>query len=173
MYTRVLGDFKIIQSVLKVQDKTAPTVDDKHNVVNPTYPVTAPDTMFIQGLLENGGVASLALRSVRTAVDDCGFRWIISGTKGEIELTTKPGVISFLPPGSQIRVRKWGSEAYVVGFDTDEGEHISKISPFGINVARVWEAVAKGEEGAYASIEDSLKTHELLEKIHQDAIWAP
>lgn len=94
MYTRVLGNFKTVQSVLKVQDKSAKTLDDKYSVVDPTYPVTAPDTIFIQGVLENGGVASLTNRSVRAAVDDSGFRWIISGTKGEIELTTKPGVIA-------------------------------------------------------------------------------
>lgn len=170
----MLGNFTAVQSVLKVQDKTAKTLDDKYSVVDPAYLVTAPDTIFIQGLLENGGVASLALRSVRTAVDDTGFRWIISGNKGEIELTTKPGVIAFLPPGgSQIRVRKWGSEADVVDFETGEGEHVRKISPPGPNVARVWEAFAKGEEDGYASIEESLKTHELLEKIHKDAIWAP
>lgn len=170
----MVGNFEIIQSVLKVQDKLALTVDDKNSVVDPAYPVTAPDTIFIQGVLEKGALASLVLRSVRTAVDDCGFRWIITGTKGEIELTTKPGVMAFLPPGtSQIRVRKWGSEAYVVDYDTDEGEHISKIPPPGINVARVWEAFAKGDEDGYASIEESLKIHELLEKIHQDAIWAP
>lgn len=170
----MLGDFKVVQSILKVQDKTALTVDDKHNVVDPVYPVTAPDTMFIQGVLGNGGVASLALRSVRTAVDNSGFRWIITGTKGEIEVTTPPGVLAFLPPGaSQIRLRKWGSEAEVIDYDTDEGEHIRNIPPPGINVARVWEAFAKGEEDGYASIEESLKTHELLEKIHRDAIWAP
>jgi predicted dehydrogenase len=170
----VLGNFKVVQSVLKVQDKTARTVDGNYNVVDPEYPVTAPDTIFIQGILEKGGLASLTLRSIRTAVDDCGFRWIISGTKGEIELTTKPGVLAFLPPGeSQIRVRKWKSDAYVVPYDTDEGEHIRNIPPPGINVARVWEAVAKGDKDGYASIDDSLKTHELLEKIHRDAIWAP
>jgi predicted dehydrogenase len=170
----VLGNFKAVQSVFKVQDKTAKMVDDSYNVVDPAYPVTAPDTVFIQGVLENGGVASLALRSVRTAVDDSGFRWIISGTKGEIDLTTKPGMIAGLPSGgSQIRVRKWGSEAKVVEFEADEGEHINKISAQGRNVARVWDAFAKGDRDGYALIEDSLKTHELLEIIHRDAIWAP
>jgi predicted dehydrogenase len=174
VYTCVLGNFKSVQSVFKVQDKTAKTLDDKYSLVDPAYPVSAPDTMFIQGVLENGGVASLSLRSVRAAVDDTGFRWIISGTKGEIELTTKPGLIGFLPPGgSQIRVRKWGSAPNVVDFETDESDHIRKISPPGPNVARVWEVFAKGEKDGYASIEESLKTQELLELIHRDAIWAP
>ena len=170
----MLGNFEVVQSILKVQDKTALTLDDMHNVVDPAYPVTAPDTMFIQGVLENGGVASIALRSVRTSVDNCGFRWIITGTKGEIKVTTAPGVLAFLPPGgSHMRLRKWGSEAEVVDYGTDEGDHIRKIPPPGINVARMWEAFAKGEEDGYAAIEESLKTHELLEEIHRDAIWAP
>ena len=167
----MLGNFKVVQSALKVQDKTAKTLDDKNGVVDVAYPVTAPDTMFIQGILENGALASLTLRSVRTTVDDSGFRWIISGTKGEIELTTEPGVIGFLPPGgSQIHVRKWGSEAEVVKFKLDEGEHIRLVPPPGQNVARVWEALAKGEEDGFASIEESVKTQELLELIHQNAI---
>lgn len=169
----MVGNFKTVQSVLKVQDKTAKTLGPDHAVVDPAYPVTSPDTVVLQGVLDNGAVASLSLRSSRSAVDDTGFRWLISGTKGEIELTTKPGVIQFLPPGTQIRLRTWGADSRVVDFDVDEEEYIRNVPAPGINVARVWEAFAKGEEDGYTSIEESLPTHELLETIIQKAVWAP
>lgn len=170
----MVGNFNDVQSIVKVQDKTARTVDDTYNVVDAGYPVTAPDTIFIQGILDNGAVASMALRSVRTSVDDYGFHWIISGTKGEIEFTSKPGVISFLPSGgSRIRLRKWGSEVCDVSFEVSEGDHINKVTPIGRNVARVWEAFARDDKDGFATIEEALRIHELLDVIHQSAIWAP
>lgn len=171
VYTSVLGHFKDVQSILKVEHKAAKTVDDHNEIVDPAYPTTAPDTMFVQGLLENGGVASLALRSARAVVDGKGFRWVISGTKGEIELVTEPGVIQFLPPGTQVRLMKPGSDAQLVSFEA-EAEHISGLSSAGPSVARLWEAFAN-DEAVYPTIEESVKVHELLEKINGRGIWAP
>lgn len=170
-YTCIVGNFKSFQSVLKIQDKTAKLLDTENAVVDAEYPVTAPDNILLQGLLDNGAVASVAFRTSRSAIDDIGFRWIISGTKGEIELTTTPGVMQFLSPGSQVRIRTWGNEARVVELVADS-EHVAKVTAPGTNVARLWEAFATGNEDGYPSIEDTVRTHELLETMLKDSIWA-
>src|SRR5688572_18588975 len=131
---------------MKVQDKFSRTLDENNNVVDPAYPTTAPDTMFVQGILGNGALAALTLRSVRTAVDDTGFRWIVSGTKGEIELTSSPGIMAGLPE-ARLRIRKWGSEAEEVGVGDEDPDHVKVVTAPGGNVARVWEAFHKSDGG--------------------------
>lgn len=175
LYTATLGHFKEVQSILKVQHKLGTTVDEQQNVVDAAYPTTAPDTMFIQGVLENGAVASLALRTARpgAVADGKGFRWVISGTKGEIEVVTGPGIIQFLPPSStEIRLLKQGGEVQVVSWES-EVDHIASLSSAGPSVARLWEAFAMGDKEGYPTLEDSFKVHELLEKINGEGIWAP
>ncbi|KAH8176790.1 oxidoreductase family, NAD-binding rossmann fold domain-containing protein [Sarocladium implicatum] len=171
-YTSVVGSFDKVQAALKVQDKTAKTLDNEGNVVDPAYPTTSPDTMFIQGVLANGALASLTLRSIRSAVDDTGFRWIVSGTKGEMEYTSGPGIMADLPAG-KIRVRTWGGDVEDVSVDEQEPEHVKKVSAPGGNVARVWEAFHNGDGKRAASIMDSLRIHELLGEIIDQGIYAP
>ena len=129
--------------------------------------------MFIQGVLQNGALASLTLRSVRSAVDDTGFRWIISGTKGEIEFTSSMGIIADLP-AAKLRVRKWGGEVESVEVeDKEEPEYVKAVTAPGENVARVWEAFHRGDASRAATIQDSLVIHELLEDIIDNGVYAP
>lgn len=167
-----MGDFQHVQSALKVQDKFAKTLDAQNNVVDPAYPTTSPDTMFVQGVLTNGALASVCIRSLRPAADDTGFRWVISGTKGEIELTSPPGIMTGLP-GVKIRMRNWGTDAEDVSVSQEDPSHIKSVTEPGTNVARTWEAFNEGAEDRFSSISDSVKVHELLEKIIDGAIYAP
>lgn len=155
-----------------MQHKTAVLVDSDANVVDPCYPTTAPDTMFIQGVLENGAAAFLSLRSVRKTVADVGFRWLISGTDGEIEYTSGPGVVQWLP-NPEIRVRKWGGATETISVDSTEQEHVASLGPPSNNIARVWEAFAVGDSEPVATLEQSLVVHQVLEKIIREAIYAP
>jgi hypothetical protein len=80
-------------------------------VVNPAYPVTSPDHILVQGVLASGAVASFAFRKPpSTAVDDVGFRWLITGTKGEIEVTVPEMNWQFADPRMKLRIKKVGEE---------------------------------------------------------------
>ncbi|KKO99481.1 oxidoreductase family protein [Trichoderma harzianum] len=81
-------DFASLQSLLDIQHPTVTTIDSSSGtIVNPSRKRTAPDHFFVQGKLETGAIANVAFRKVDKTVDGKGLKWLISGTKGEIELS--------------------------------------------------------------------------------------
>lgn len=171
-----LGDFTTVQSLLKVQHKTAKLLDDAGHLVDPAYPVTVPDTFLVQGILASGGLASYSLRSARSSVSGVGYRWLISGTDGELELTINEGVLfqnDMAAGDAKIVIRRWGQEAEVVDVGGEEEAHVVAVGDPAKNVARAYEAFAKADEDGYLSIQESVRLHKLLERIAKDAKWAP
>ncbi|KAH7139600.1 hypothetical protein B0J13DRAFT_504827 [Dactylonectria estremocensis] len=164
-FISVLGSFETVQAVFKTQEKTAKLVDDEGNVVDPNYRVTSAGTMLIQGVVEGGAAASVQLRSSTSSVDGFGQRWIISGTEGEIIFTGGPGFLNFGLPGQKIMVKKWSEEPEEVSFACEESEHYGETGLMSKNTLRLYDAIAKGETDAYATIEQSLQTQELIEII--------
>ncbi|KAL6895029.1 hypothetical protein GGI43DRAFT_429147 [Trichoderma evansii] len=171
-HLNILGDFKDVQSTLKTQNNKTKLVDNQGNTTQENFNITAPDTVLLQGVLESGAVASFTMRTSTDTVDNTGFRWIISGTKGELELTSDPGIFHWGPTGLKLKLREFGAEAKEIDFNLGEPEHVSQVSYSGQNVARVYEAFAKGEEDGYATLEAALKVHKALEKAKLNAVWA-
>ncbi|KAF7557372.1 hypothetical protein G7Z17_g680 [Cylindrodendrum hubeiense] len=169
-FISVLGSFETVQAVLKTQEKTTQLIDDQGKFVDPSYEVTSASTMFIQGVVEGGAAASMQLRSSTTSVDGLGQRWIISGTEGEIIFTAGPGFLNFGLPDEKIMVKKWKEEAKEVNFAREEGDYYGKAGLVSTNTLRLYEAIAKGEANAYTTIEQSLKTQELVERIKNGAV---
>lgn len=144
------------------------------NVVDPAYPTTIPDTMLIQGVLESGALASFSLRSTRSTADAVGYRWLISGTDGELEFTVKEGTLyqSDLSSGT-FRLRKWGQEKpEVIPVEVNDSEHIAAVPEEAKNVGRLYEAFARGDT-QYLSLDASVKVHKLIERVTNDSEWAP
>ncbi|KAL6798619.1 hypothetical protein J3E68DRAFT_400318 [Trichoderma sp. SZMC 28012] len=168
----ILGDFKDIQSTFKIQNKKTKLVDHEGKTIHENFDITAPDTILLQGVLESGAVASMTMRTSKEPVDNTGFRWVISGTKGELELTSDPGIFHWGPPGLKLKLREFGGEEKEIDFNTGEPEHLSQVSYMGQNVARLYEAFATGEEDGYATLEDALKVHKALEEAKLRAVWA-
>lgn len=169
-FTNVSGQFKTLQSVFKIVEKTTKTFGTQGEVVDPAYKVTTPDTILIQGVLDNGAVATLSLRSSATTADDVGFRWIISGTEGEVIFTGGVGFIQNDIANTKIQFRKWGSGAEDVEFG---GENTGGLTGSPLSLARLYEAFASGDSEGFATIDQSLQTEKLLEDIVKSAVWAP
>ena len=72
-------------------DETEVTIESPKDGSHYKIPKDAPDEIFVQGKLNSGAVVSANFRRIpfglRT-VDNNGLRWVITGTEGEIELTT-------------------------------------------------------------------------------------
>lgn len=140
-------------------------------MVNPAYPKTAPDHVFIQGTLENDAIASITFRKAKSAADNVGFRWYITGTKGEIVITTEEGVWQGGKPSERsikLKIGKEG-EAEEIDFMIDDISPAGKVPFPGTNTARIYENFAKDEE--VVTFEDALKVHHLLERIAKSAGW--
>lgn len=160
-----------MQSILKTQYPTIPIFDGEGNMHDPKHPKTAPDHIFVQGVLENGAGASISFRSVPAAVDSVGFRWLITGTKGEIEVTAPESHWQMGKPGATLRLRVGKeSQAQEVDFSTCQNSRTSNIPFPGTNTASVYYAFAKGNSEGYATFDSSLRLHTLLDRIIQSSL---
>jgi predicted dehydrogenase len=176
-FTNVLGDFdSITSSSLRTDFPTANIVDPEGNVVQENYPKTAPDSIQIQGKLKNGaGVSIVYYTAPGKAVDGTGIRWLITGTEGQIEVTTPETQWQMGHPGTKLRV-KIGKEGEVkdVDFELKDGEEEVVVKgvafPAG-NTARSYEAFVEGRGESFADFESAVKTHELLDLIRKEAGW--
>ncbi|KAF4629044.1 hypothetical protein G7Y89_g9105 [Cudoniella acicularis] len=172
-FTYLLGDFTQVQGLLKSQINTIPIIDPSNGqVVNPAYHKTAPDSIFVQGTLENDALASIVFRKARSAADNVGFRWYITGTEGEIVITTEEGVWQHGISSKRSIKLKIGKEGETeqIDFSTGDISRASKVPSPGTNTARQYESFAK-PDGEVVTFESALKTHRLLEKIAKSAGW--
>lgn len=169
-FTNVLGEFDDLQAILKTFTKTVPIFNRAGEVVNSAYPRTSPDHILVQGTLSSGAVASIIFRKPKSAVDNTGFRWIITGTKGEIEVTTKETQWQMADPDMKLRVKIGKeSEAREVDYKGDADDGLSSLDPVALNTARSYVAFAEDDRTRYATFESALQTHRLLDRIAESA----
>ncbi|KAF3071397.1 Galactose/lactose metabolism regulatory protein GAL80 [Trichoderma lentiforme] len=166
-FIHVLGDFIELHPIAKAFQKTINLVDGDGNVVKRNHPMTTPDHILIQGVLRNGTLASIAFRSPPCTVDGIGYRWTISGTEGEIELTMPEGPWQFGTAGAKVKVKVYKSNS--IGTDDFDRGDISALSggvPFpGSITAMSYKAFAAGESDKFATLESALQTKHTLDKI--------
>lgn len=172
-FSSVVGEFDDLQSVYKTQTRTTTLLDASYQPSKPNVAVTVPDHILVQGVLKSGATASINLRTNASPVDDIGFRWIISGTLGEIEVLTKPGFIQTGLSGATIKLRKRGEEtAKVIEWENVDPASVSSIQGMGQSIGRAYAAFAEGRTADYATFETALAVHRVMEKATKNALWA-
>ncbi|MBE3047983.1 hypothetical protein IMZ48_36830, partial [Candidatus Bathyarchaeota archaeon] len=88
-FVNVLGDFSQVQALLKTNYPEAKILAPDGKVVDPAFKKTSPDDIFVQGVLEGGALASIqSFKSETPVAGGRAFLWRITGTDGEIELTS-------------------------------------------------------------------------------------
>lgn len=167
----MLGDFDTVKSSLSKQYPVMKLFDlSNGQVTNPAHPRTSPDHIFVQGVLESGAIASINYHRPGALLGK-PFRWLISGTEGEIEFTLD-GALQMGLSGQEIRIKTVHDpkEARVVEWkDEKTPKHVEDVAFPGQNTARVWEAFARGEKEGVADFEDGLRVHRLLDRIAREA----
>ncbi|RFU80707.1 oxidoreductase family [Trichoderma arundinaceum] len=166
----VLGDFATLKSSFSHQYPLMKIVDTKTGqIVDPAFPKSAPDHMFVQGVLDNGAIASVNYHRTPHIVGK-NMRWIISGTEGEIEFTVDGGQIQMGRTERIIRIRtaKEEKEPRVIEWETEAPAHVEVVQFPGQNTAYLFDAFAKGDKNV-PDFEDALKLHKLLDRIAKDA----
>ncbi|KAI0141774.1 NAD(P)-binding protein [Xylariaceae sp. FL1272] len=172
-FISVVGGFVTIQSVFKNQVKSTQTVDSQGAVVDPDFNVTAPEQMLLQGILKSGAAANFSIRTTATAAEKAAYRWVITGTEGEVVYTADAGTFQTPPPNQKIYLKKGDAEIEQVDFSREEGEYIDQTAMLGVNVQRLYDAYAKGEDDALSTIEQTLETEKQILGLKNTAIWAP
>jgi hypothetical protein len=120
-------------------------------------------------------MASIAWRwaELKEAADDIGLRWIISGTKGEVAVTTDQSHWNMGFANRKLVVKLHKSEAYEVDLDNQVVGFAKNIPPMGRNTARALDSFVKGDKGGYADFEAALDTHLTLDEIIRKAEMVP
>ncbi|CAJ2514135.1 Uu.00g022540.m01.CDS01 [Anthostomella pinea] len=170
-FVHVLGDFADLQAMLKTNVTSLPVMNAKGEVVNPSHAKTSPDHAFVQGTLESGAMASIAVRKSQAAVDGVGFRWFITGTEGEVGIVTGETMWQFADPKRTLRLKVGKNEVEEIEFLAKEDELEAKVPFPGTNSARQYQGFAKGDTETCATFESALKTHRLLDGILVSAGW--
>jgi hypothetical protein len=127
----------------------------------------------VQGTLKSGAFASINYRAVHVkTASGTGVRWTITGTDGEIEVSSGEFAWQYGMPGPKILLRAGQSdEVEEVDFkDAKEPEYVSTVDIPSTNPARVYEAFVKGEKGRYATFEDAVETHHMLDSIKNGSL---
>ncbi|KAI1426485.1 oxidoreductase [Xylaria sp. FL1777] len=168
--THVLGDFTEVQAIMKTTISSMKIFSFEGVLVNPAHPKTSADQVLVQGILESGAVVSISHRKPRAEVDGVNFRWVISGSEGEIEALIPKSMWQFGEPKRTLKLRIGDKEAVDVDFLAGD-ELESKVPAIATNISRQYRDFAKGNSETVATFESSLKTHRLLDRITRAAGW--
>lgn len=163
-FTQVLGEFVEPHSILKAARTKIAIRGGDGGIKVPDYPKNTPDHILVQGVLkDSGAVASICSRDLAHTVDGIGLRWLITGTKGEIEVTAPEGQWQMSDPGRKLRLKIGNNEAVEVPYASNADK--SYLERLSINVAGVYEAFLKDDQSHYATFDSALRTHVLLDEI--------
>lgn len=173
-FIQVLGDFKDLSAMMKNDTSTMTIVDAEGKVVNKEWKKTSPDDILVQGRLEGGALASLTYYTAPgKSIDGVGIRWLITGSEGQIEITTPELQWQMGPPGTKLRV-KFGKEAEVEEVGFENVEEVKEVRESGFpatNTARLYEGFVEGRGEVFADFESAVKTQKLLDWIRREAGW--
>ncbi|EED16694.1 oxidoreductase, putative [Talaromyces stipitatus ATCC 10500] len=163
-FTDVLGEFVEPQATLKTFKNKIPIVGADGQIKLSEHPKNTPDHILVQGVLkQSGAVASICYRSGKSTVDGVAIRWLITGTKGEIEVTVPEVYWQMSDPGRKLRLRIGTDEAIDVPFANYEDK--TGLERLSINVGGLYDAFLRDDQSRYATFGSALETHELLDKI--------
>lgn len=126
-----------------------------------------PDHALVQGRLKSGAVASIAYRwcDLHEAVGNVGVRWTISGTGGELEITTDQGQWQMNPPDRKLKLKIRGKPEEDIDFSVADAGFVQNMGSFGQNSGRILDAFAQGDQAVYADFSSATQTHKLLDEI--------
>ena len=158
-FTYLLGEFASVSAHFGKTYQTASVVDENQQPTGKTIQVTVPDQIAFSGVLKSGVVTSLNWRGgLPSTKGRKQFIWVIDGDEGSIQLESDDmggGSIGLQDPKLYLN-----GELVVVENSTTAPQH---------NLTRAWKEYAKGEQGFYATFDDALKLHRLLDGITRSA----
>ena len=132
-----------------------------------------PDQIMLQGTLSSSpyeAPISYYVRGNKPFKDSSALRWNVFGTKGELEIIN-PALLAadVIDTGATIRLHDFASDQ-VSDIDWSVGDEIEKDFPVQVrNIARVYEAFAKGETERLVTFEESIKRHRMIDEMEKSS----
>lgn len=128
---------------------------------------TGPDEILLHGRLDSGATASLTYRStgLKEALDETAFRWLITGTEGEIEVTQSLAQAYLQALDCKVRVlgKDGVKEDVVLDWEVEEKWTVYGKNTSGADVGRLYDAFARGDKKVCMDFEQAVEVHQLLD----------
>jgi predicted dehydrogenase len=121
-------------------------------------PATGEDHVAFSGFLNTGVFASISARGGYASVKGARFLWEIQGTEGLIRIVDDPEEFHYFINMADHLIYLNGEQVHLEGRRGLEN-----------NVASGWEEFSKGKDGIYATLDDAVELHELLDAIRKSA----
>jgi predicted dehydrogenase len=160
------GEFESFNSIMGIDHPTLNLMDSsKGSEVIDTVTKDCPDNIHLQGRFSSGTLLTYQMRAGPSFPGEPGCRWIINGSKGDIQITNPRGCFDIEHAGIEIKYRKAGEqEAEIVKLAEDE---LSGLEHPAQNVGRLYEAYAKGETESYANWKVALRRHKFIDEMFE------
>lgn len=140
--------------------------DDEAVKIVGEVPRTSHDQIMLQGHLENGALFSFHMRGGMPFPGMPGLEWRIYGETGEIRVTTPSANLHFGGPEHTVQVHDHKTNE-VEGVELPQSEYDKEDPPWpSRGPARYYDAFAAGKEELYATWEDAVKRHRLIEEMY-------
>lgn len=140
-------------------------------ITNPSHHKTSPSHISILGTLTSGATASITYRTTSPSVESIGLRWLITGTEGELEITTPESQWQSAPTEEitlKARFRQ-GSQTQDEDFMAKEWEGIAELTSSARNTARLYESFASGDREQYPDFREALEVTRVFDWIREEA----
>jgi len=156
--TYLLGDFASISATVATHYPTATLIDSERKPTDKTVPVTIPDQVAFTGIFKSGVVSSMIWRgAMKCTPGRKQLVWEIDGEEGSIRLEGDQVGSAF--------IHIHDPKVYLNG----ELVEIQNTTGPADNIAAAWGQFAKGEGGDYATMEDAVKIHRVVDAISRSA----
>ncbi|KAF9555727.1 NAD(P)-binding protein [Agrocybe pediades] len=156
--THVLGHFASVTATDATLYPTGQVVDTQNKPTGKIVQSETPDHFAITGFLETGVLVNIFWRGGYSSAEGTGrrqFVWEIDGEEGTIRLESNKPTGSF--------TGMYEPDLYLNGQKVEvEGDVVESVKI-------AWKQFATGEKGDYATIDDAVKNHELIDAIELSA----
>jgi predicted dehydrogenase len=161
----VLGTFKTASGVIANRRPVIQLLNKDGSVAVKDHPKTADDTIFVHGIANDDAPVSINLRGGKAFKDTPGQDWRIYGETGEIRLTASGPFLQIGYPDIKIAVHDFATnEVTEIKMLEDEFEKFALPVK---NVARVYEAIDRGDSRLLCSFEDAVERHRLIDTLYK------
>ncbi|GJE92404.1 Gfo/Idh/MocA family oxidoreductase [Phanerochaete sordida] len=154
----LLGDFTSVSATLATLYPEAALVDGAGKPTGATVARTAEDQIAFTGTLASGAVVSFHFRGGLAAAKPgrVPFEWLIDGEDGTVRVEGPSSFYHIQHPTSvTVCGEPWAPPVKPVDFTG--------------NLAAAWAAIADGEEGAYATFDDAVRVHRVIDAVRRSA----
>jgi predicted dehydrogenase len=152
-FLQIFGDVATLTATQTITFPTAVVCDNNGVETGATVPVSSPDQLSFSLLTKSNVMCSFHYRAGLTMIKGrTNFLWLIDGTEGTIRLEGEGWAGSFLNIADPVLLVN--------------GERVEVTAdPLG-NIGRAWaEFTRDGSEANYATAEDAVKVHQIIEAI--------